>query len=582
MCRYSLEAIQLSADGEGAEVKPDQEYQAASSLDIKSQGLGACIAENFLAVPKYQRAFSWDNEDVSNFLADVNTAFSNAAAEYFMGSVVLQGADQKFELVDGQQRLTSATLFVAAARDFLDAKGMSDVAKSLESQFLLTKDTWSQQVHPRLTLSVYENDFFLKRILLNEDAPAPSRESHERLLKARDKFADFVRNLSQDFNNWFQRLQGIVLYLERKTRVIQVIVPSQANAYVIFETLNDRGKDLSASDLLKNHLFGRAEQRIDEVQTKWNQMLGVLEAHGGDDVVITYIRQLWSATREVAREKELFSKIKERIATSQQVVDFASELLDWAGPYSAILTPSHPRWKELGGDAAAIISSLDTLKVERYRPALLALLVHFKPEELVAAMRYILNGSVRYLVAVGAGGGTLEAAWSAAARNVSTRKITTAKQFAKDMQAIIPNDEVFRAAFKGLRVSKSFLARYFLSSLERFARGEKNCELVPNTDVAAVNVEHVLPEHLGPGWAALHADVAAAYYGRLGNQVLLKAKVNSEIGNRGFEEKQKFLAASEFGLTRQVGESKSWGPDEIERRQADLADMAVKVWAYEV
>ena len=272
----------------------------------------------------------------------------------------------------------------------------------------------------------------------------PTRESHERLLSASTRCREFIEDLSKHYNNWFERLGGIVQYLEHKARVIQVVVPSQANAYVIFETLNDRGKDLSASDLLKNHLFGRAEDRIDEVQTKWNQMLGTLEPHGGDEIVITYIRQLWSATREVAREKELFSKIKEKIASPQQAVDFASELVGRANHYSALLNPAHPLWQHHGPESQAIIESLNTLKVERFRPAMLALLNAFEGKELVSAMRVILNGSVRYLIAVGAGGGTLEAAWSDVARKVSGKEVTTAAAFAKDMQKIVPNDEVDR------------------------------------------------------------------------------------------------------------------------------------------
>lgn len=550
-----------------------------STLEIKPQGLGACLGGNFLSVPRYQRAFSWDDENVSNFLADINTAFTDGAAEYFMGSVVLQGADQKYEVVDGQQRLTTATILVAAARDFVAGKGMADVAKSLESQFLLTKDTWSQQVMPRLTLSVYDNDFFLNRILQGKDAPS-SRESHERLLSARDKCRDFIEGISAHFNNWFERLQGIVQYVEHKARVIQVIVPSQANAYVIFETLNDRGKDLSASDLLKNHLFGRADDRIEEVQSKWNQMLGLLEAHGGDDIVITYIRQLWSATREVAREKELFAKIKDKIVTPQQAVDFASELLDRANHYSAMLNPAHSLWKELGPEAQSIIESLNTLKVERYRPAMLALLSTFQGKELVSAMRVILNGSVRYLIAIGAGGGTLEAAWSDVARKVAAKEITNTVSFAKEMQKIVPNDEVFRSAFKTARISKGFIARYLLSSLERFARGEKDCELVPNSDVAAVNLEHVLPENPGENWKEIHPDIAAAFARRIGNQVLLSAKKNSELGNQSFSAKREVLSASEFVLTKKVGAIATWGPNEIDHRQDELATMAVSVWAY--
>lgn len=103
---------------------PKKEFESISTLDIKPQGLGACVGGNFLTVPKYQRAFSWDDENVANFLADVNTAFADGAPEYFMGSVVLQGTDQKYEVVDGQQRLTMATIFVAAARDFGERLGI--------------------------------------------------------------------------------------------------------------------------------------------------------------------------------------------------------------------------------------------------------------------------------------------------------------------------------------------------------------------------------------------------------------------------------------------------------------------------
>ena len=276
------------------------------------------------------------------------------------------------------------------------------MSPSLCSSYL-NEDTWSQQVMPRLTLSVYDNDFFLNRILLCKDVPS-NRESHDRLVVAHDKCRAFIDGISAHFNNWFERLQGIVQYVEHKARVIQVIVPSQANAYVIFETLNDRGKDLSASDLLKDHLFGRADIRIEEVQGKWNQMLGILEAHGGDDIVITYIRQL-CLRPEKLHGKELFARIKAKIVTPQQAVDFASELLDRANHYSAMLNPAHSLWKELGPEAQSIIEALNTLKVERYRPAMLALLSTFQGKDLVAAMRVILNGSVRYLIAIGAGGG---------------------------------------------------------------------------------------------------------------------------------------------------------------------------------
>ena len=553
-----------------------------NTLEIKSHGLGACLAANFLTVPRYQRAYSWEDENVGDFLTDVNTSFNNGAAEYFMGSVVIQGSDQKYEVVDGQQRLTTATILVAAVRDYLSEKGQAAIAEGLERQFLLTKDTWQQQIKPRMVLSDYDNAFFVSNILESNGATAlkPMRESHERILKARAASRTFIVGFVAQTANWLERLQRLVEFLEHKVRVIMVMVPSQANAYVIFETLNDRGRDLSASDLLKNYLFGKAGERLDEVQTKWNLMLGALEMHGGDAVVITYIRQLWSATREVAREKELFSKIKDKIINVQTAVDFAGELHERASRYAAIINENDASWDDLGAEAKSIIRSLNLLKLERHRPALLALICCFEKNECTKAMRFLLNGAVRYLIVTGAGGGTLEGAYADAARKIFSGEIKTAAAFAKELQKIIPNDEAFKASFKTARSSKAFLARYYMTTLERAANGEENCELVPNENVAAVNLEHVLPENPEQNWAHVEPDVAAAYSKRLGNLAILSTALNTEIGNKGFEEKRKLLSTSNFKLTRGIAEYSTWGPAEIDARQAMLADLAVKAWSY--
>jgi uncharacterized protein with ParB-like and HNH nuclease domain len=555
------------------------QVEKATTLGIQTPGLGACLASNVLKVPRYQRAFSWEDEDVNNFLVDINTAYSSGAAEYFMGSVVMQGDDQQFEVVDGQQRLTTAFVFIAAVRDFLRTKKIAGIPESLETQFLSTKDTWTQAITSKLSLSVYDDAFFTAAILKAEAVPTV-KESHERLAAARARCLKFVEAIADQHSNWQERLQGLVTFLQHKVRVIQVVVPSHANAFVIFETLNARGKDLSASDLLKNYLFGKAGDKVDQVQANWNQMLGTLDAHGGEEIVITYIRQLWSATHEIAREKDLFVKIKDRIGNQNQALKFSEDLHDRARHYAATLSSADPLWQEHGANAKQIIESLNTLKVERYRPALLALLNTFKGAELVEAMRYILNGSVRYLIAVGAGGGTLESAYSLAAQQITQGKIKTAKEFAKEMTKAIPSDTVFENAFKTARVSKSHLARYYLIALENHSGGSGSPELVPNSNVNEVNLEHVLPENPKGEWPGLSADTCEAYYRRIGNMALLSTTKNSKIGNLAFDKKKPTLHASGFQLTKQIAAEAEWGPAEIEKRQSELAALAVKVWHY--
>jgi len=165
-----------------------------STLEIIPQGLASILSANRLVVPKYQRAFSWEEEQVSSFLSDVNSAFSNGEIEYFMGTVVLQGTESKYSVVDGQQRLTTASLFIAAARDFLHKNSQEQVAKGLEHQFLQNSDIWTQQNNPKLTLSTYDNDFYIKSILEGKKIYA-SRESHRRLLIARDRCLKFITQL---------------------------------------------------------------------------------------------------------------------------------------------------------------------------------------------------------------------------------------------------------------------------------------------------------------------------------------------------------------------------------------------------
>ncbi|MEP7302169.1 MAG: HNH endonuclease family protein [Caldimonas sp.] len=132
-------------------------------------------------------------------------------------------------------------------------------------------------------------------------------------------------------------------------------------------------------------------------------------------------------------------------------------------------------------------------------------------------------------------------------------------------------DAEFENAFKTARVSKCHLARYYLSALENQSKGTGHPELVPNKNVNAVNLEHVLPENPQGEWPGLSSDVCAAYYRRIGNMALLAAVSNSKIGNLGFAKRKPTLVSSSFQLTKQIGLGSSWGPGEIEKRQAELA-----------
>jgi hypothetical protein len=184
--------------------------------------------------------------------------------------------------------------------------------------------------------------------------------------------------------------------------------------------------------------------------------------------------------------------------------------------------------------------------------------------------------SVRFLI-VGRGG-FLDTNYARAAHEVGKGKITTVKQLREFMTDVIPTDAVFEAAFMDARVEKGYLARYYLRALEMKQKDDPQPELVPNEEEEEINLEHVLPENPESNWPEIDPELAAAYYNRIGNMVLLKAKKNSTVGNDSFADKKKVLASSAFILTSQVGKTKQWDKAKIQDRQKKLAKLAVETW----
>jgi uncharacterized protein with ParB-like and HNH nuclease domain len=111
-----------------------------------------------------------------------------------------------------------------------------------------------------------------------------------------------------------------------------IAVADEANAYLIFETLNDRGLDLSISDLLKNYIFSKADTKLQEVQKKWeaiNRSVGRFE-------VTKFIRHYWLSKYDVIREKELYHAIRDKFKSQSSVITFVNSLTESAEIYGAL------------------------------------------------------------------------------------------------------------------------------------------------------------------------------------------------------------------------------------------------------
>lgn len=186
--------------------------------------------------------------------------------------------------------------------------------------------------------------------------------------------------------------------------MILVSVGDEADAYLIFETLNDRGLELSISDLLKNYIFGRAGNRLDIVRKQWQEMAVIL----GTQDQTQFLRHYWLSKYGVVRERDLYREMKRQFASQSAVLRLMTELRDAADNYAAISSVDHPTWKEYGTSLRKDLEALQLFGLSQFRPLLLAALDALKEEEIPKLIHMIVVVSMRYSIIGSLGTGNIE------------------------------------------------------------------------------------------------------------------------------------------------------------------------------
>jgi hypothetical protein len=470
---------------------------------------------------------------------------------------------------------------IAAIKDIFLRDGDNDVVASVRSEFLASTDRKTKDKESKLVLNEVDNELYQELIdsIPMVDADRFTRQSHKILIDAARTVFEFIEQLCAKSKDAEADLHAWLDYLEINLKVIVVTAPDDSNAFIIFETLNDRGLELAISDLLKNYLFHKSSDKIDETKNRWLSMVAVLESASDDPLVVTYLRHFAMSRYGLVREKELFGVIKRRITSKKVALQFSSDLRDTAKTYSALINTDHEFWSKFDPKVRDCASALNLLGMTQIRPLLLAILERFDGTQVRIVFKRLEAVAVRFQIVGGVGGGTLERIYSETAKSVSEGKLTTASDVIKAFTTL-PVDSAFEQAFTIASISKQNLARYYLRSLEEGATSANECEKVPSKDTGRVNLEHILPLTLGEDWQGKWgADDARAFQRRLGNLALMSAKINSTIGNDGFTAKKNVYKKSSFHFTKMLNDFNKWDKTAIENRQKEMAKIAVKVWA---
>ncbi|WP_426625219.1 DUF262 domain-containing protein [Leifsonia sp. McL0607] len=564
-------------------------------LHYEALGIARLLRTRALAVPFYQRSYSWrtdnsasqdvdEKQQVVDYWSDLQASFVNRTS-YFLGTAVVAraGQDGRQLVIDGQQRLATTSLLIAAIRDKFFDEGEEAFAASTQQEYLGKFDRRVGADQPVFILGVEDRDFYDRRVVQRDGTAVPTNASQDLIENAyaylKEQIGTFA---SQAGTGWRDRLNDLVLWLDEDVQVVAIDVATEADAFLIFETLNDRGADLTIADLLKNFLFSQAGPRLDEVRDAWVATLANLDIERvGNQRFTDFARHLLSSKYGRTRERDVYQRIKGVVNGAADAVAFAQELKDASRLYYALLSADSDYWADFESTVSDAANVLVELNLEQFRPLMLSVLSTFSHEEIERFVPALVSWVIRGLSVGTLGAGTAETAFSEAAREIRSGIVTTTDQILADTKVgnLVPDNQTFASAFEIWRVTRGALARYLLRALELQERGEREPELVVNSDVESVNLEHILPKSARANtWPDFTTDEQKTFVHRVGNMCLLQKGPNGRIGNKSWSVKQPILGASSLKLTNSTANETNWTKGSIDHRQKVLAQLAILAW----
>jgi len=556
------------------------------AFNAQSKNIGDLLSANERAkmvVPKFQRGYSWEKKHVDALWKDI-VAFQSEQSQkggpdkYFLGPIViLQESKEVISILDGQQRLATATILLSVMRDLargLGTQAATDFARDVQRELI-------EKEGAGYSLEMGEMDKLYFAETIQADPPSnkkPSLRSHRNIQKARQFLTDALRTRSAQLDpaRTLVLLKELRQVLRSDLVMACIPVSSERDAFRIFETLNDRGLRLSVPDLLLNYLMRVASSDVERKQIRdfWNEML---ERMGRRDIN-RFLRHMWVSKYGDLKSQDLFTALKEYIERNNVgSLDFARSCSEECESYAQLLDIDEERLKGAGPFVRALLRDLD---FQSALPPLLSGYLHLVPADFENMAKCLLVFVTRYSVVANLDSSGLETVFFGLARDIRQKVAPpgSSKACLAYTKGVLvknaPSDEQVKAAVPNLLLS-SDEARYVLSRLARHMQSKTK-----EVTVDEANLEHIFPKSPSSEW--VDPEALEPYLWHVGNLTMLGERLNKAAENRGFSfKKDQYGKKSELEMAREIAKRYStWDEAAIRDRATRLASDVVEVWSF--
>lgn len=562
------------------------------------------LSNKFLfEIPDYQRAYSWTKENLKQLVEDIwesvelNKARGNKEFDqyepYFLGSIVLCSKEYKddgcgiYDVIDGQQRLTSIIMLIAAIRDLIDneeyKKVLSDLIYQKPNVLMGIKESIRVKARGK------EEEFFKKYILTNGGTELVKDLDMEELSEAKQNMVNAIEVFRDSFFNengelLEEKLNEFIVYLLQKVVLVVITTESFTSAFRLFNVINARGLPLTDSDLLKSENLRVMNPEIRKEYTD------IWESHEQDlgkeklDQIIGFMRTMKLKNKVEESVYEEFSKKIFRNEPEYLGVNFVNHLTAVKALYDKYIIDGN--LEGVSEEEKSYYKNLinimrEFLPYDDWMAAVIRFAEKFNDDKLVLEFVKVLE---KRLVIDWVNGnsfadrlnrvyGILEAI----EEKDSLEEIKEAPVFLYDLERTTAYFENALNDIDFYSKGRMMIPKYIFVRLDMEKRAN---EVLDYSD--KIMIEHVLPRNAKEAYWKdnFSADQRRNCANKFGNLVIITGAKNTRANNKPFAEKvEQYLSKkSDFAITKEVLELSDWNMDSLKDRHESLVNRALELW----
>ncbi len=525
-------------------------------------------------IPLFQRPYSWTPKEWEILWKDlVDLCETENPRTHFIGSIVnmptvsVPEGVAKYLLIDGQQRLTTIFILLILLRD-----------KAKEAQNLRFAD----EINNTLLVNQYKDGADYYKLM-------PTQTEGDRQI-----FQDFINCninnsetlLTKAYNYFDKKLKQVELESEKLKKIItsyfsvvSIVLDVDDNPYLVFESLNAKGKKLEPADLIRNYFFMRIHiDKQEEVNTSyWEPMQNALSSKN----LTEYIRHFLMRDGNIIKQDDVYYSLKEKISTTN-AIDYLKELKKFSVYYQRLINPQF----EPNPQLQKYLERLNRIEVTTAYPLLLNFYNDYHENKItnsdfVSILRILENYLIRRFVCNVPTNHLNKIFPTVYPQILAKFEYNIVEGFKTVLQSKgYPKDNEFHIRFKETKFygggDRAIKTRLILETLE-----EKHAhkEQVPFSNLT---IEHIMPQTLSEWWQHQLGDeweeTRDLYLHTIGNLTL--TAYNSELSNDDFFTKKEKLNESHLEINKYFNQLNSWTRVNIEQRAEELSKQALEIWSY--